>query len=119
MNMVLTPQQTEEAYTRLARWTDWWLSFRDYDGDGLCEYNHGNDSGWDNSTAFSVLPPVATPELQAFLIIQMDVLGELARAMGYRGISKKLSSETERLAREGKLVSFPAEDGRGIKFRVR
>lgn len=81
-NMVLTPQQTEEAYVRLARWTDWWLSFRDYDGDGLCEYNHGNDSGWDNSTAFSVLPPVATPELQAFLIIQMDVLGELARAMG-------------------------------------
>lgn len=81
-NMALTPQQTEEVYARLARWTDWWLSFRDYDGDGLCEYNHGNDSGWDNSTAFSVLPPVATPELQAFLIIQMDVLGELARAMG-------------------------------------
>ena len=76
--MELSAKQTEEAYERLSRWTDWWTTFRDYDGDGLYEYNHGNDSGWDNSTAFSVLPPVATPELQAFLIIQMDVLSDLA-----------------------------------------
>ncbi len=80
-NMKLTMEQTTEAYRRLSKWTDWWLTFRDYDGDGLYEYNHGNDSGWDNATAFSVLPPVTTPELQAFLVIQMEVLSELAVKM--------------------------------------
>lgn len=81
-NMTLTSKQTLEAYERLSRWTDWWRACRDYDGDGLYEYNHGNDSGWDNSTAFAALPPVTTPELQAFLVIQMDVLSELAAALG-------------------------------------
>ena len=81
-HMDLTEEQLEEAYRRLSAWTDWWTAYRDYDGDGLYEYNHGNDSGWDNSTAFSVLPPVATPELQAFLIIQMDVLSDLAHRLG-------------------------------------
>ena len=82
MHMDLSQEQLEQAYRRLSAWTEWWTSFRDYDGDGLYEYNHGNDSGWDNSTAFSVLPPVATPELQAFLIIQMDVLADLTDRLG-------------------------------------
>ena len=81
-HMKLAPEQLAQAYRHLSAWTDWWMSFRDYDGDGLYEYNHGNDSGWDNSTAFSVLPPVATPELQAFLVIQMDVLADLAERLG-------------------------------------
>ena len=81
-HMDLAKEQLEEAYRRLSAWTSWWMCFRDYDGDGLYEYNHGNDSGWDNSTAFSMLPPVATPELQAFLVIQMDVLADLADQLG-------------------------------------
>ncbi len=82
-HMTLTTEQMTEAYRRLGKWTDWWLTYRDYDGDGLYEYNHGNDSGWDNATAFSVLPPVTTPELQAFLVIQMDVLSELAAKLNH------------------------------------
>ena len=96
-NMSLTCQQTEEAYRRLAAWTNWWLAYRDYDCDGLCEYNHGNDSGWDNSTAFSVLPPVATPELQAFLIIQMDVLSDLAARLGKGSDAADWRQKSERL----------------------
>ena len=74
--MPLTAAQMEEAYHFLARWTDWWMTYRRRDG--LYYYNHGNDSGWDNSTAFSLLPPIATPELQAFMIVQMEVLSNLA-----------------------------------------
>lgn len=70
-----------EAFDRLGRWTRWWLSRRDRDGDGLCEYDHGNDSGWDNGTAFLRLPPVETPDLAAFLAIQCDVLADLARRL--------------------------------------
>ena len=98
-HMDLSAEQLEEAYVRLSRWTDWWTSFRDYDGDGLYEYNHGNDSGWDNSTAFSVLPPVATPELQAFLVIQMDVLSGLANRLGRDKEARRWECESEALLR--------------------
>ena len=43
--MTLTRPMQAEAYDKLARWTLWWLNCRDRDGDGLCEYTHGNDSG--------------------------------------------------------------------------
>ncbi len=82
--MELTGAQLEEAYEKLGKWTHWWLNYRDQDGDGLCEYTHGNDSGWDNSTAFQLLPPVTLPDLAAFLVIQMDELGEVAELLGRR-----------------------------------
>jgi len=75
-HMTLSEEQLKEAYTFLSKWTLWWMNYRR--NKGLYYYNHGNDSGWDNSTAFSLLPPVATPELQAFMIVQMDVLSDLA-----------------------------------------
>ena len=78
-DMTLTPGQVEEAYRFLSRWTKWWMNYRRRDG--LYYYNHGNDSGWDNSTAFSMLPPIATPELQAFMIVQMEMLHDLAQRL--------------------------------------
>lgn len=72
----LSPERLTDAYEALARWTDWWETYRRRDG--LFFYNHGNDSGWDNATAFSLLPPVATPDLQADLVVQMDTLADLA-----------------------------------------
>lgn len=73
----------EEVYPRLAAWTEWWLTYRDDDGDGLAEYFHGCDSGQDNSTAFdSIGFPAASPDLAAFLVVQMDVLAEIATRLG-------------------------------------
>ena len=108
-NMTLTREQLQEAYDRLSQWTRWWLVNRDYDGDGLYEYNHGNDSGWDNSTAFSVLPPIATPELQAFLIIQMDVLSDLAGKLGQSADAERWKQKADRLL--GLLTEGMFEDG--------
>lgn len=70
------------VYGPLARWTDWWFTFRDDDGDGLPQYNHGNDSGWDNATPFLGGVPLEMPDLPAFLAIQMDVLAEIATKIG-------------------------------------
>ncbi|MFW5844709.1 MAG: amylo-alpha-1,6-glucosidase [Planctomycetota bacterium] len=76
-----TPERLADFYPKLARWTRWWTSVRDSDGDGLYEYQHGNDSGWDNSTVFDSGFPVAGPDLQAFLVTQMDMLAELAEGL--------------------------------------
>ncbi len=69
-------------YPKLARWTRWWLDVRDSDADGLAEYRHGNDSGWDNATVFDEGFPLCGADLQAFLVIQMDVLADLAEGLG-------------------------------------
>lgn len=71
-------EQLEEAYYRISKWTNWWLTRRDRNGNGLCEYDHGNDSGWDNSTVFLDLPPTETPDLATFISIQADVLADIA-----------------------------------------
>ena len=70
-----------EIYEPLVRWTNWYFNYRDYDHDGIPEYDHGNDSGWDNSTIFMIRPPIEAPDLSAYLVIQMDVLSEIARIL--------------------------------------
>jgi glycogen debranching enzyme len=70
------------ARDHLARWTEWWLAFRDGDRDGICEYYHGNDSGWDNSTAFRTTPTMELPDLSAYLVLQMEALAVLSRKIG-------------------------------------
>lgn len=70
--------QVRQIYGPLARWTEWWFSFRDEDKDGIPEYKHGNDSGWDNATPFLTGVPLETPDLCAFLVLQMETLAMLA-----------------------------------------
>lgn len=77
-----TKDVLKEIYAPLASWTDWWFRYRDYDNDGIPQYNHGNDSGWDNSTIFYKGVPVESPDLSSFLVIQMEVLSNLAHKIG-------------------------------------
>jgi len=77
----LSPKQMAEIYTKLSAWTNYWFIYRDEDGNGLPEYYHGNDSGWDNGTAFDSGFPAEGPDLSAFLVIQMDVLADLAKKL--------------------------------------
>ena len=79
---MVTLEMKQEIYAPLAKWTNFWFNFRDDDGDGLPQYNHGNDSGWDNGTPFNVGYPVEGCDLAAYLIIQMDVLSRLANDLG-------------------------------------
>ena len=75
-------EKLETAYNALRRWTQWWFTERDVNRNGIPEYHHGNDSGWDNSTVFLGALPIETPELSAFLVIQMEVLANIAAKLG-------------------------------------
>ena len=70
--------QVRQIYGPLCHWTEWWFRFRDDDHDGIPQYHHGNDSGWDNATPFRLGVPLETPDLSAFLILQMETLADLA-----------------------------------------
>ncbi|ROP63735.1 amylo-alpha-1,6-glucosidase [Curtobacterium sp. ZW137] len=80
----LTADAVAALYTPLGRWTDWWFAHRVYSDDGVPSYNHGNDSGWDNATTFGVGVPVQSPDLLAYLALQMRTLGRMADALGRR-----------------------------------
>ncbi|WP_088288164.1 amylo-alpha-1,6-glucosidase [Kineosporia sp. A_224] len=86
----------EQVYPPLVAWTDWWFRFRDDDGDGLCEYFHGCDSGQDNSAAFDAVGfPAAAPDLAAYLVIQMDVLADIAARLGRQEESRAWSARAD------------------------
>jgi glycogen debranching enzyme len=74
-------QHLQQIYVPLSRWTEWWLRERDDNRNGLAQYNHGNDSGWDNATLFDGGMPMKTPDLSAFLIVQMQMLATIAHRL--------------------------------------
>jgi hypothetical protein len=76
------PEETlKEVYKYLEKWTGWWFSFRDEDHDGIPSYPQGCDSGWDNSTVFDNGYFVESPDLSAFLVLQMNTLARIAEKL--------------------------------------
>ncbi|CAM5585767.1 amylo-alpha-1,6-glucosidase [Streptomyces aurantiogriseus] len=71
-----------DAYARLRRWTDFWLTARRAPDAALPHYQHGNDSGWDNATTFDPERVVVTADLAAFLVLQLRELAALATELG-------------------------------------
>jgi glycogen debranching enzyme len=86
---LLKPARVQEIYPLLCRNTEWWFRHRDDNGDGIPQYNHGNESGWDNSTVFAGLPPVDAPDLSAYLVLQMEFLAYAAHRLGEDGASRE------------------------------
>lgn len=78
----LSSAELDEIYRRLAAWSRFWLEHRTAPGRELPHYQHGNDSGWDNATTFDHDRVIESPDLAAFLIIQLDVLADLADELG-------------------------------------
>ena len=69
---------SEILYDSVSKLTNFWLDHRVDERLELPCYYHGNDSGWDNASVFHAGVPVCTPDISAFLILQMDVLSDLA-----------------------------------------
>ena len=80
-HMEITLQQRQEAYEKLSRWVMFWINTRDLNGDGLPQYLHGNDSGWDNNTVFDRPGNIQSAELPAYLIQLIDELIPLAQEL--------------------------------------
>ena len=106
-----------EVYAGLAAWTRYWLDGRRAPGSALPHYQHGNDSGWDNSTVFDADRLVESPDLAAFLVLQLDELAVLAadvapsEAEGWRQESVVVRDALLRELRRGDLLVARSVDG--------
>ncbi len=77
----LSKTEKEKLYSGLKKWTDWWYNRLAFEG--LIYYRHPFDSGWDNATFFDHGQTIAAPDLNSYLVIQQDVLSQLADELGY------------------------------------
>lgn len=69
-------------YDHLSSWSRFWLDHRRAPGHDLPHYQHGNDSGWDNSTTFDFDRVIESPDLAGFLLVQLGVVADLADELG-------------------------------------
>lgn len=113
------PNHQAEIYGPLARWTEWYFKYRDSNRNGFPEYIHGNDSGWDNSTVMLAGVPVETPDLDSFLILQMQALSSVAQTLGKDQEARAWKTRSDQLLagmlakfwKGDHFVAFRAEDG--------
>jgi len=111
----INEERLAEVYPRLVRWTNWYFQFRDDDHDGLPQYDHGNDSGWDNATVFRSGPAIETPDLAAYLVLQMDALSNIARRLGREQESEEWKRRAEGLLQQ--LISTYWRSGHFVGLR--
>lgn len=106
-----TGERLKETYPSVARFTLWWLNNRFSREYGLCYYLHGNDSGWDNGTLLRRGVPLISPDLNAFLAEQCDVLADWSERLGY-------TEETEdwKIARKDLIEAMTAKLWNGEEF---
>ncbi|HEX7590162.1 MAG TPA: glycogen debranching protein [Demequinaceae bacterium] len=112
-NEALTHDQLIEIYRGLSLWTAFWLNYRRVDGHALPYYQHGNDSGWDNATTFDRSRVIESPDLAAFLVVQLDTLIGLARELE-TGDAPGWADERERI-----LAALCSELWDGDRFFAR
>jgi hypothetical protein len=112
----------EQIYPLLTRWTEWYLHYRASNQDGLPEYRHGNEAGWDNSTVFDDGGPIESPDLSAYLSLQMEVLADIAARLGRPMEARQWKQQSDQLLermlrrfwRDGEFVAIHVADGRTI-----
>lgn len=85
----------EQLYKPVNHLTEWWFTMRDFDDDGMCQYHHGNDSGWDNATLFDQGYPTESADLAAHLVLQSEGLSYMARAIGKKVASLRWKKRAE------------------------
>lgn len=96
----VSDKQLEEIYPKLVKWTNYWFTYMDDDANGFCQYNHGNDSGWDNATVFDLGFSVESPDLSAFLVLQMEMLSQIAEKLGKNDEAATWRFRSEKLTKD-------------------
>lgn len=88
--------QLSEIYEPLCAWTNFWFSYRDFDKNGIPQYNHSYES-FDDCTPLDIGFPLEAPELCTFLILQMETLSRVATLLGKYDETIKWKEQSDQL----------------------
>ncbi len=89
----------DEIYEPLWRWNAWWFEKNDDDHDGICQYSHPFSSGLDDSPLWDGGMPVESPDLNTYLVLQMESLSRIARIIGLDADAVMWEEQAAALAR--------------------
>lgn len=71
----------QELYEPLTRWNEWWFDKNDDDQDGIVQYSHPYMAS-DDSPLWDQGMPVESPDINTYLVLQMDALARIAEIIG-------------------------------------
>ncbi len=74
--------EKKKMYDGMRRWTEFFLKCRDLDGDGIWENRSAGETGWEDAPYFHVGFPLASPDMNAYLALQMEALSRLGAELG-------------------------------------
>jgi len=100
-----------ELYDPLVRWNSWWFGLNDDDADGLAQYNHPFSSGLDDSPLWDEGMPVESPDLNTYLCLQMEALGQMAARLGKADEAAMWEKRSEALLRRMLQDFYDSEAG--------
>ncbi|MBI5649112.1 MAG: hypothetical protein HZC40_01475 [Chloroflexi bacterium] len=107
----------DEIYEPLCRWNHWWFEKNDDDHDGIAQYNHGFSSGLDDSPLWDEGVPVESPELNTYLVMQMDALARIAEILELRDDAVMWRARAEELAQ--KMIAHFWDEAAGVFWATR
>ncbi len=70
------------VYKGMVRWTDYFFKCRDIDKDGIWENRNPGETGWEDAPYFTVGFPLASPDMNAYLALQLEAQAKLGRLIG-------------------------------------
>ncbi|MCL1835334.1 MAG: hypothetical protein FWG48_04160 [Oscillospiraceae bacterium] len=90
-------------YDGLTKLFGFWTTLRDTDNDGVPQYNHGCESGYDFSLMFAKGVPVETPDIICYVALLAEALAQLAAGLSKPGDAAKWREKSDFLL--GKLFT--------------
>lgn len=107
----------EEVYEALVRWNQWWFEKNDDDHDGIVQYNHPYSSGLDDSPLWDEGVPVESPDLNTYLVLQMEALGKIAGVLGLNQDAAEWERQAQALV--GKMIEHFWDGEAGVFWAQR
>jgi hypothetical protein len=99
-----------DLFDPLVRNLDWWMRERDYNHDGVVEYQAALESGWDDSPRWDK-GRVSALDLNAFLIVHTRCLARMAAELGRPEEAARLSERARHHAQRVVEYLYCKEDG--------
>jgi Glycogen debranching enzyme len=100
-----------EIYPRLCRWNAWWFQQNLDTHTGLAQYSHPYSSGLDDNPLWDEGMPVVSPDLNTYLVLQMQALSRMAALLGLAGEAE--SWQTKATVHVGKMITALWDEQKG------
>jgi glycogen debranching enzyme len=100
-----------EIYPALCRWNTWWFQQNLDTHTGLAQYSHPYSSGLDDNPLWDEGMPVVSPDLNTYLVLQMQALSRMAAILGLAGEAE--SWQVKSTAHAGKMITALWDEQKG------